>query len=165
MNESPVFKFSLREDLKDDKRFLPTRGEPFATGYDVRAAMKDHKPLVVRPGEYVKIPLGFRSFPEEGWWFQLHPRSSTFIKKEMHALTGLIDCHFGLENCFLATYIPDQVVNKYKDLIINFGDAIGQLVPVKRVDMQVMEVSNEEYNDLSKNRFSVRTGGFGSTGI
>jgi dUTPase len=158
----PEFKFALREDIRDDKRFLPTRGEPFATGYDVRACPEDRKDIILRPGQYFKIPLGIKSFCPEGWYYQLHPRSSSFAKKHMHNLIGIIDEHYSLELLFAGQYVPD--INAMgKDLVIKFGDAVGQIVPAKRIDVIIKEISNKEYDDLCRKRISIRTGGFGST--
>lgn len=156
----PEYKFAIREDLLDDKRFIPTKGEPSATGWDVRAAMQDHADLTLKPGDYFKIPLGFRAFPEEGWWFLLHPRSSSFAKKHLHNLIGIIDEHYNQEVLFAGQYLPEVP----ECLVIKFGEPIGQIVPVKRVEMGVLEISNQEYDDLCKRRMAVRTGGFGSTG-
>lgn len=166
----PTYKFALREDLKDDKRFLPTRAEPDATGWDVRAAMHDKNALTVFSGQYVKIPLGIRSFCPPGWWYELKPRSSSFAKKGLHALYGTIDQNFENELIFAAQYLPgmtqsDGKVEFYTNkLVIEFGEAIGQIIPVKRQEMLVEEVSNEEYDNLCKVRNGVRgIGGFGST--
>lgn len=161
MSEIPVFKFATREDL--EPTFLPTKAEPWATGWDVRAAQKDMKDLIIRPGQYFKIPLGFRVFPPEGWWLYLHPRSSSFAKKHMHNLIGIIDEHYSHEVLFAGQYIPD-INSMGHDLIVKFGDPIGQMVPVKRVEMVIEYVSNEEYDDLCGKRKAIRNGGFGSTG-
>lgn len=161
--ETPAFQFALRADLEDDKRFLPMRGEPFATGWDVRACQKDRKDVVLRAGQFFRIPLGFRALPPDGWWFELHPRSSSFAKKSMHCLIGIIDEHFANELMCCGQYIPD--VNALgRDLVIKFGDAIGQIIPRKRVNMNVVEITNEEYDDQCTQRKSFRTGGIGSTG-
>jgi len=157
---NPVFKFAIREDLQDmSSTFLPKRAEPFATGWDVCAAFPDRKAVILQPGQYVKIPLGFRAFCPDGWWFQLNPRSSTFTKKNMHALIGVIDEHFPLEVLFAAQYLPSDNFN----LVINFGDPIAQIIPIKRNEMTVENISNEEIDDLYSKRKSIRTGGFGST--
>ncbi len=179
MSEIPVFKFALREDLKDDKRFLPTRAEPTASGWDVRAAMPNQKPLVIRCLEQVKIPLGFRGFCPPGWWYELRPRSSTYAKKNLHALYGVIDETYEGELVFACQYIPpfhhysmgissmieiERYLNSNK-LQIEFGEAIGQIIPVRRDEMTVAELTNEEYDNDCKNRSAVRgAGGFGSTG-
>jgi dUTPase len=162
MREAPGFIFALREDLKEDKRFLPERAEPLATGYDCRAAQQDRKDIVVSPGEMVKIPLGFRAFCPPGWWYLLHPRSSFFVKKNMHTLTGIIDEAFPLETCLVAQYLPDTK-GVTQNLVIKFGDAIGQIIPVRREDMYRIEVSNEDMDKLYANRGAIRTGGIGST--
>lgn len=179
MSDLPIFKFALREDLKNEKRFLPKQGEPKATGWDVRAAQPNREPLHVRPLEYIKIPLGFRAFCPEGWWYELKPRSSSFAKKSLHALYGTVDETYENELVFACQYIPhfgkfgglvsEWAVTDYintNSLDIEFGEAIGQIVPVKRKIMIVDEVSNEEYDALCKTRNAERgIGGFGSTGV
>ena len=161
MSSIPKYYFALREDLKDNK-FLPTKGEPFATGWDVRAAQIDRKDIIVRAGQYFKIPLGFRAIPPEGWWFQLHPRSSSFAKKYMHNLIGIIDEHYANEVLFAGQYMPD--LNALgNDLVIKFGDPIGQIIPFERIEMEIAQIENEEYDNLCKKRQSIRSGGFGST--
>lgn len=178
----PVFQFALREDLKDEKRFLPTRAEPTASGWDVRAAMPDRKPLIVRPFEYIKIPLGIRSFCPPGWWYELKPRSSSFAKKNLHALYGTIDETYEGELVFACQYIPDMshwqsteglwrsiqiTLEGYfkNNLQIDFGDAIAQIIPRRREEMIVDEKPNDIYDALCNNRNAIRgAGGFGSTG-
>lgn len=174
----PIYHFALREDLKEDKRFLPTRAEPSSSGWDVRAAMDDRQPLVIRPFGYVRIPLGFRTFCPEGWWLELKPRSSTFAKKQLHSLYGTIDEGFEGTMVFACQYIPDfefgsgyvtssRIVDYFTSnaLRINFGDAIGQILPVRRQEFNRAEVSNEQYDAMCKERNGTRKdGGFGSTG-
>jgi len=160
MNEIPTFKFALREDLKDEKRFLPTRGEPLASGWDVSAAPENKQDIIILPGQYFAIPLGFRSFCPPGWYYQLHPRSSSFIKKHMHNLIGIIDETWEGDTLFAGQYIT----NNSHELTIKFGEKIGQIIPVKRQDIMIETISNEDYNDLCTKRNSVRkSGGFGST--
>lgn len=173
VEEIPEYKFSLREDLKNEKQFLPTKAESKASGWDVRAAMPDKRALLVKPFEFIKIPLGIRSFCPEGWWYEIKPRSSTFLKKNLHALYGTIDETYEGELVFACQYIPEGGKVKrfvscfFNDdaLVISYGDAIGQLIPVKRQEMKVVECSNEEYDNICKERNGARgTGGFGSTG-
>lgn len=185
---TPTFKFALRDDLQDDKQFLPTRGEPKASGWDVRAAMKDKRTLIVKPFDLVKIPLGVRAFCPEGWWYDIKPRSSTFVKKNLHALYGTIDETYEGELVFACQYLPPVTYKEvwdegdasdsswYEpeswsdycatvDLRIDFGDAIGQIIPRRRDEMIVEDITNEEYDKACKARASIRgAGGFGSTG-
>ncbi len=180
MNEIPKYFFALREDLKNEKQFLPTRAEPKATGWDVRAAMKDREGLLVAPFQHIKIPLGIRGFCPDGWWYELKPRSSTFAKKNLHALYGTVDETYEGELIFACQYIPsfqlfmangqshysiECTPTAYSSIEINFSDAIGQIVPVRREEMIVAESTNEEIDNAYKARAASRgAGGFGSTG-
>jgi len=160
MNEGlPNYKFALREDLKTNKEFLPKQSEPDATGYDVRCAQTDG--VVLTHGGIFKIPLGFRVYCPDGWWLELNPRSSTFLKRELITLVGIIDQSFPGEVHLVGKFLSNtQKFNK-----IEFGDLIGQLVPYKLQRMNIEESTNEELDLLIKNRNSKRTGGFGSTGV
>jgi len=159
----PVFHFALRYDISDQPQFLPRQGEPLATGWDVFAAPVDRNPIILRAGQYVKIPLGIRAFSPDSWWLQLNPRSSTFAKKSLHALYGVIDSSYEGELTFVAQYQPD-VRSLGTDLVINFGDAVGQLIPVPRQQMSVVQITNTEFDDMCRERGAVRgAGGFGST--
>ena len=165
----PIFKFAIREDLKDcEIDFLPTRATTRSAGWDVKAAQQSRQPLLVRTGETIKIPLGFRTYCPEGWWFELKPRSSTFTKKQLHCLYGTIDEDYEGELILAAKFLPNLIGissdQYFEPLEINFGDAMGQIIPVKRNDMVVERVSNEEYDALCKKRNAERgAGGFGST--
>ncbi len=159
----PIFKFALRSDLIENEEFLPVKGDALATGWDVKAAITDKASITLRAGQHVKIPLGFRAFCPNGWWYELRPRSSSFGKKSLHALYGVVDETYEGELIFAAQYLPD-VTSFSKDLTIKFGEPIGQIIPVKRQEMIVQKVSNEEYDSLCKNRAGSRgAGGFGST--
>jgi dUTPase len=165
MNKIPVYKFAVREDLKNKEvSFLPEKGTPDSTGWDVKCAVGEPgTSLVIKPGQYVRIHLGFRVFCPEGWWLELKPRSSSFTKKSLHALYGTIDEDFEGELQFACHYLPEASDNP-PDLVLQFGEAIGQIIPVKRQTMKVVEVSNEEYTELCANRKGTRgAGGFGST--
>lgn len=159
----PTYKFALREDLKDHPEFLPTRAEPFATGWDVRAAQEDRKDIIIKPGEYFKIPLGFCALPPNGWWFSLHPRSSSFVKKHMHNLIGIIDEHFFLGVIAAGQYIPNKFDINAPDLVITFGEKICQIIPEKRQEMIVQKIEKDEFEKLHSERNTIRKGGFGST--
>lgn len=159
-NLTPIFRFAMTDSVGPS--FLPSRGTPHATGWDVRSANVD--PVVLRAGQYAKIPLGFRMFSPPGWWMEIRPRSSTFAKKQLHCLYGVIDEDYEGEMVFACQYIPD-ISGLGKDIAINYGDAIGQLIPIRRQEMKVEIVTDEEYNALCKERNHSRgQGGFGSTG-
>ncbi len=179
--EQPNFKFCLRTDLQQQcgiynlthpdlpplngGNFLPNQVDPVATGYDVRSASLEA--IMLNPGSYLKIPLGFRMFAPKGWWLQLAPRSSTFMKLNIHPLYGIIDENFENEMMFVGQYLPDQskLYSANQQNAIHFGDRIAQIIPVKRQSMVVSEVTSDEYQDLIFNRQGTRgEGGFGSSG-
>lgn len=152
----PTFKFAIKEGLSDI--YLPVRGTDKATGWDVRSTER----LLIYPGEYVKISLGFRLFCPAGWWMELRPRSSSFAKKSLHALYGVIDEDYEGNCVFAAQYLPSEM--SLGNLEIQEGEAIGQIIPVRRQEMIVERVTNEEYEKLCKERSASRgAGGFGST--
>ena len=185
MEELPEFRICLRDDLQDASEFLPTKSEPLATGWDVRCA--EPEGVLLKPFERYMIRLGFRSFCPEGWWYELKPRSSTFVKKYLHALYGTIDETYEKELVFACHFIPtvewspiddsrvwafsikENPLSHFLGLKdcqrIEFGERIGQIVPVKRQEMKIIQVSKEEYDESCKNRNASRkTGGFGSSG-
>lgn len=166
----PVFKFALNEGLSED--FLPTKAHSTDTGWDVRAAEE----VIIGPGQYVKIPLGFRVFAPEGWWLELRPRSSSFAKKKLHTLYGVIDFSYEGPCIFAVQYLPERVRNSQEicnittyympneTFKIEKGEAIGQLIPIERQEMKIERVSNEEYQKLCNQRQGSRgEGGFGSS--
>lgn len=164
-NLIPIFKFAVREDLQDSSvSFLPQKGTDRATGWDVRAAIQEGLSISLRPGKYSKIPLGFRAFCPPGWWFEIRPRSSSFAKKQLHSLYGVVDEDYQGELIFACQYIPD-ISTMGNDLVISFGEAIGQIVPVRRQEIFVEQISNTQYDLLCQERNGSRgEGGFGSTG-
>lgn len=156
----PTFKFAVQEGL--DQSFLPTKANALATGWDVKCA----KETVLYNNQYSLIPLGIRVISPEGWWLKLNPRSSTFGKKHLHTLYGVIDQDYCGMIYLAVQYVANTVGNTYVDndvTTIKFGDAVGQLIPVLRQDMFIESISNAEFDELSKS--STRgAGGFGSTG-
>ena len=161
MSEIPVFQFSLHPDLAEHTELIPTKGEPLATGWDVKAAFLDKKSLTLRAGQYTLIPLGFRCAVPSGYWYELRPRSSSFAKKHLHCLYGVVDETYSNMVYLACMYLP-PIDSLCKDLTINFGEAIAQIIPVKRQEMQVQSITNEQYDEFIKNRGFER-GGFGST--
>lgn len=162
LQELPIYRFSLREDVEADQeiQFIPKKANAKDTGYDVRACLGKDKKLVVKPGQTVKIPLGFRAYCPDGYWFQLVPRSSTFAKKSLHALYGTIDETFEGFLVFCAKYLPDDD----KELVIEHGEAIAQIVPYKRQDIYAAHITSDDIEEMYANRNGTRgAGGFGST--
>ncbi len=168
---TPKFSFCLVGDVDDS--FIPTRSEPTATGWDVRAA----KDIELYPTQTAKIPLGIKCFAPPGWWLELRPRSGTFAKLDIHSLYGVIDSAYEGELIFACSYLPQLpehlpvysgivgLSSINKKLKIAKGDRIGQLVPKKLQEMNISKVSEEQFKALCEARGAMRgAGGFGSSG-
>ena len=178
--EVPNFIFAIREDIKNQEGFIPSKTIGADTGWDVRCAEPDG--VKIKPFEYKIIRLGIRVYAPKGWWLELRPRSSSHAKKHLNCLYGVIDELYEKEIGFSCQYIPSlEISTIYAGAIlptqnyvfnadilpleIKFGERIGQLIPVKRQFMITSEVSNEEFDKLCKERQGARgIGGFGSTG-
>ena len=170
MSEIPEFRFCLAEGAPE--KFLPTQGEPVATGYDVLAFLPGG-PIQMRPSQICMIPLGIKVFCPEGWWLELRPRSSSFAKKHLSALYGVIDESYEGNLMFACQYSPDiggvpgfglMTAWDQTRRTVGHEEPLGQLVPVKRQQMRVSSVSKEQFEVLCKERGGKRgAGGFGST--
>lgn len=161
----PEFKFALAEGLGD--KFLPKRSFETDTGWDVCCA--EPKGVELFPFEYAKIRLGFKIFTPPGWWVSLHPRSSTHAKLHLNCLYGVIDESWEGECCLSAQWLPPDPSNRdddyYPSLKIEFGQKIGQIIPIRRQEMIVKRISNKEFDALCEERGGKRgAGGFGSSG-
>ena len=180
--EVPEFKFAIREDIKNQEGFIPSKKIGSDTGWDVRCA--EPEGVILEPFEHKIIRLGIRMFAPKGWWLELRPRSSSHAKKHLNCLYGVIDELYEREIGFSCQYIPPLEGIKIntdvagiftkshivfdadiEPLEIKFGERIGQLIPKKREYMITSEVSNEDFDKLCEERQGERgTGGFGSTG-
>lgn len=172
----PDFKFSLMPYLinnitewnllkisklrKED--WLPTTIHSGDGGADLRSSSLT--PIVLKPFEYAKIPLGIKVFVPNGYFLDLRPRSSAFVKKKLNCLNGLIDFGFQEEMCFLCQFIPPpDVMNSV--CTIEFGERVAQLVAKKKLDCTFNEISEEDLISLHSRSKTNRQGGFGSSGI
>lgn len=165
MHVIPHFSFCLRPDLENDDKFLPTQSEPMATGWDCRAAQPDRKPIILRAGQYARIPLGFRFIAPSNWWLECRPRSSTFDKKYLNCLYGVLDSAWRGENILCLSYLPD-INSLARDLKIEFGEPICQIIPHERKIMKVNKISNAEFDRLCVEEKNNMRGakGFGEVG-
>jgi len=170
MTSKPIFRFAptqglidyCAETLEDPYDWLPKQSNDTDTGWDVRCA--DPSGVEFYHKDYSMVKLGIRAFSPPGWWLALKPRSSTFIKKHIHALYGTIDETYEGEICFCGQLVCSGRSAK-QHLYVPFGERIGQLIPVRREEMIVEGISNKEFEKLCAERNASRgAGGFGSTG-
>lgn len=159
--ERPIF---LDEKELTPEVFLPSQSRPKDTGYDVRCAEPNGLELI--PGHYFTMKLGIRMFAPEGWWLKLVPRSGTFKNYNVHALYGTIDETYEGELCFVGQFVPDQSKLFYppESTRVEFGQKFAQVIPSPRWEMPVIALSNQEIDQMYRERGDIRgAGGFGSS--
>ena len=143
------------------KRLSPSNGLPLpsyesagAAGMDLRAAVPDDQPLVLRPGERGLVPTGLSIELPAAHEGQVRPRSGLAIKHGISLINtpGTIDEDYRGEVKVPLVNHSDQAFE------ITRGLRIAQLVVVP-----VVQVSIEEVDTLSSTDRGNR--GFGSTGV
>lgn len=191
----PEFKFALREDIKNRKEFLPTRSESKATGWDVRCAepegaiLKPFEHCKIKLGFRAMPPEGywFELKPRSSTFGKKHlhclygtidetfegelllafqyipsivwkPVTVLNISRQLELFNNIEYYRRGAE------FLPGEIMAE-SALRVDFGDRIAQIIPVRRQEMSVIDVSNEEIDKFYKERNESRgAGGFGSTG-
>ena len=148
-----TFPETLPEQVKDIYKNirLPRRATTGSAGYDFFLTL----PIVLRPGESIKVPTGIRARMDVNWVLQIYPRSGLGFKYrlQMNNTVGVIDSDYFYsdnEGHIFAKITNDS--NEEKVLSIEEGDGFIQGIFMMygiTVDDDVKEVRN---------------GGFGSTG-
>jgi dUTP pyrophosphatase len=132
---------------------LPAYETADAAGMDLRAAVPDDQPLVLRRGERLAVPTGLAIALPPGHEAQVRPRSGLALRHGVTLLNspGTVDADYRGE-------IKAILINLgQEDFIIRRGDRIAQLViaPVEQATWREVETLDETARDV---------GGFGSTG-
>ncbi|MBI4360577.1 dUTP diphosphatase [Candidatus Micrarchaeota archaeon] len=134
-----------------EKGQLPKYMSSHASGADVFAA--NAEPIVLKPGDFARVPTGLHVEIPEGFEIQVRPRSGLAFKHGVTILNapGTIDADYRGE-------VQILLVNLGKDAFtIQKGERIAQLV-VAKVDQAHFEES-QALSDTKRGH-----GGFGSTG-
>jgi len=132
---------------------LPAYETSHAAGMDLRAAVPEDAPVVLRPGDRQAVPTGLAFALPDGFEAQVRPRSGLALKSGITCLNtpGTIDADYrGEVKVILINHGPD-------DFTIRRGDRIAQLVIAPVVQAQWTEVA-------SLDETARGAGGFGSTG-
>jgi len=132
---------------------LPAYETAQAAGMDLRAAVPDDEPLVLRPGDRFAVPTGLAFALPAGFEGQVRPRSGLAFKNGVTCLNtpGTIDADYrGEVKVILINHGPE-------DFTIRRGDRIAQLVIAPVVQARWAEVD-------SLDETARGAGGFGSTG-
>ncbi len=132
---------------------LPAYETAQAAGMDLRAAVPQDEPLVLRPGSRFAVPTGLAFALPPGFEGQVRPRSGLAFKHGVTCLNtpGTIDADYRGE-------VKVILINHgEEDFVIRRGERIGQLVIAPVVQAVWAEV--ETLDETARG-----AGGFGSTG-
>ena len=132
---------------------LPAYETAQAAGMDLRAAVPENAPLVLRPGSRHPVPTGLAFALPDGFEAQVRPRSGLAAKHGVTCLNtpGTIDADYRGEVKVILVNLGEE------DFTIRRGDRIAQLVIAPVVQARWAEVA-----DLDETARGA--GGFGSTG-
>jgi dUTP pyrophosphatase len=132
---------------------LPAYETHQAAGMDLRAAVPEHEPFVLKPGSRHAVPTGLAFALPGGFEGQVRPRSGLALKAGVTCLNtpGTIDADYRGEVKVILINLGDE------DFTIRRGDRIAQLVvaPVVQAAWREVETLDETLRGA---------GGFGSTG-
>ena len=127
-----------------------TRG---SAGMDLRAAVPDGAPLVIRPGAREMVPTGLCIAVPQGFEAQVRPRSGLAARQGVTCLNtpGTVDSDYRGEVKVILINLGEE------DAVIRRGDRIAQMVicPVVQADWLQVETLDQTARG---------SGGFGSTG-
>jgi dUTP pyrophosphatase len=132
---------------------LPAYETPGAAGMDLRAAVAEDDPIVIRPGSRALTPTGFCIAVPRGFEAQVRPRSGLAIRSGITCLNtpGTVDSDYRGEVKVILANLGEE------NVVIRRGDRIAQLVIAPVVQAQWRETDN--LDETSRG-----AGGFGSTG-
>jgi dUTP pyrophosphatase len=132
---------------------LPAYETAHAAGMDLRAAVPDDAPFVLKPGARHAVPTGLAFALPAGLEGQVRPRSGLALKAGVTCLNtpGTIDADYRGEVKVILINLGEE------DFTIRRGDRIAQLViaPVNQAGWSEVESLDETARGA---------GGFGSTG-
>lgn len=98
---------------------LPTKAHNDDAGWDLYVT----KDTIIKPGKWEDVPLGIAIQPPPGVWFRIVGRSSTFRKRRILVLEGIIDEGYRGELFVGCTNLGDT------DVEIKAGERICQMLP------------------------------------
>lgn len=132
---------------------LPAYETADAAGMDLRAAVPEDEPLVLRPGSRFAVPTGLSMAIPSGFEGQVRPRSGLALKSGVTCLNtpGTVDADYRGEVKVILINLGEE------DFTIRRGDRIAQMVIVPVIQSAWAEV--DSLDDTARG-----AGGFGSTG-
>uniref|UniRef100_B0T7C5 Deoxyuridine 5'-triphosphate nucleotidohydrolase n=1 Tax=Caulobacter sp. (strain K31) TaxID=366602 RepID=B0T7C5_CAUSK len=144
----PVVQLAHAEGLP-----LPAYETHGAAGMDLRAAVAEDAPIVLKPGARIMAPTGLAFAVPPGFEAQVRPRSGLAAKAGVTCLNtpGTIDSDYRGEVKVILINLGEE------DFTIRRGDRIAQLVIAPVTQASWIQVANLDETARG-------AGGFGSTG-
>jgi dUTP pyrophosphatase len=132
---------------------LPAYETPGSAGMDLRAAVPENEPMVIKPGARAMVPTGMCWAIPQGFEVQVRPRSGLAAKAGVTCLNtpGTIDSDYRGEVKVILINLGEE------DFTIRRGDRIAQMVAAPVAQAAWTEV--ESLDETARG-----AGGFGSTG-
>lgn len=132
---------------------LPAYESQLAAGMDLRAAVGEDAPIILRPMERAMIPTGLAFALPPGFEGQVRPRSGLAAKAGITCLNspGTVDADYRGEVKVILINLGEE------DFTVRRGDRIAQLVIAP-----VTQAAWDEVDSLDETARGA--GGFGSTG-
>lgn len=132
---------------------IPEYETSASSGMDLRAAVPENAPIILKSGEVALIPTGFAMALPAGFEAQVRPRSGLAAKHAVSVLNtpGTIDADYrGEVKVILTNFGPEPFT-------VERGMRIAQMIiaPVTTANWRVVETLSETERG---------SGGFGSTG-
>lgn len=132
---------------------LPAYETALAAGMDLRAAVGEDEPLILKPMARAMVPTGLAFAVPAGFEAQVRPRSGLAAKAGVTCLNtpGTIDADYRGEVKVILINLGEE------DFVIRRGDRIAQLV--------IAPVASARWQEVASLDETARgAGGFGSTG-
>lgn len=126
---------------------MPTTSYEGDAGYDLYTSQA----VTIPPGGFADVPTGVAVALPSGVWGEIKGRSSTWRKKNISVITGVIDNGWRGE-LFAGAYNPGA-----SEVTVDVGERIAQLIPHKLVVLSITEVAELPDSHRGEN-------GFGSSG-
>ena len=150
---SAPIRMEIRQLPHGEGLALPAYQSAHAAGLDLLAAVPEHAPLVLAPGQHALVPTGLAIALPDGFEAQVRPRSGLAARHGVTVLNspGTIDADYRGE-------IQVILINHGAEpFAIRRGERIAQMVIAPVVQAEPVRVTT--LSDTTRG-----SGGFGSTG-
>ena len=133
---------------------LPSYETAEAAGMDLRAAVPEDTPLILKPGARELVPTGFAMAIPHGFEAQIRPRSGLALKHGIGLVNapGTVDSDYRGEIKIILINLGNE------DFEISRGMRIAQMIIAPVLQVAIEPVEN--LDDTARG-----AGGFGSTGV